>query len=60
MWKTRKPAGLLYNLNIIRYSEAEISDIIRVDSRRRNELKLDKPSLRTTLGKYFLVELARL
>lgn len=60
MWKTRKPAGLLYNVNIIGYSEAEIFEIIQVDSRRRNEFKLDKPNLRTTMGKHFLVELARL
>lgn len=45
-----------YNRN----SDAEISEFIHVDSRRRNEPKLHKSSLRTTMGKYFLVELARL
>lgn len=60
MWKTRKPTGLLYNLNITGYSEAEIFKIIRVDSSRKNELKLHKSNLRTTVGKDCLMELDRL
>jgi len=57
MWKMRKPTGLLYNLNITGYSEAEVFEIIHVDSRRRNDRRLDKPNLRTTMGKHFFMEL---
>lgn len=60
MWQTRKPAGLPCNPNIIGPSEAEMFEIFCLFSRRRNELKLDKPYQRVTMGEYFLVELASL
>lgn len=59
MWYTRIPAGLLYNLIIIGYSEAKIFEIIELDSSSRNEFKLDKPNWRN-FWENFLFEFARL
>lgn len=57
MWNTRIPAGLLYKLPIIQYSEAKIFEITELDSSRRNELTLDKPNWRTAISrKSFLLE----